>query len=697
MRLIQRSLLVALFPPVLLSQEGKVGVGVSTPDVPEPSTSSYSSSSTSTTFQVGMLFKFFDQWRSITSNRFVLNMVWGHHLQLKTCLPLFHDFQHFNDKATAAHHSVIQKEVDELLAKGAIDPSSGGAGFYSSMFVVPKHTGGFCPILNLKHFNRYMHIPSFKMPTLKNIQQLIQHGDFAFSIDLQDAYLHVAIVKHHQRFLHFVWHNVPFQWKVLPFGLATAPRVFTSLTKPILFLCHCKGLHILIYLDDILVLVCSKWAGKWACLFLCSLLVHLGLHINFSKSDLCLSQSFTFWGLCQDIVCMWVSLPPDKLADIQQLALSLLQTPYVTVCKVMSFLGKTNFCTNGHSQLQYLCHVIQSDMLRVYHSPTQLFSHVHFSLSPLHQQLSNLHQSPVRLHFPLPDVVIATDATPTHWAFYFQGSGFPLSVSGAWSRSLSRAHIALQELQAVAIMLRKMAFCLSSKVVALHLDNSTAKAYLCNQGGTVSPFLSRLACQILSLTNKHGITLLPAYIPTHLNVEADFLSRDQMLLEWHLLPQVAHAAFHLWHLPEVDLLASFHSTQCQHYFTLETPLPLGALGLNAFSHLWKFQVSYVFPPLALVPLVLSKFLAEHVNGQLRHLLLVAPCWMEAPWFPIVLNMLADVPQWCPLLKRSHHGCLVRPGAQGSAISALNPLAAQQCVLCRQGFSSLVCQAVAGAT
>ena len=200
-----------------------------------------------------------------------------------------------------------------------------------------------------------------------------------------------------------------------------------------------------------------------------------------------------------------------------------------------------------------------------------------------------MQQSPVPLQFPLPDVVIATDSTPTHWAFYFQGSGLPLLVSGAWSGSLCRAHIALQELQAVAIMLPRLALCLSGKVVALHLDNSTAKAYLCNQGGTVSPFLSRLACQILSLTDKHGITLLPAYIPTHLNVEADYLSQDQLLLEWHLLPQVAQAGFSPLGLPEVDLLASSHSTQCQHYFTLETPLPLGALGLNAFSHPWNFS------------------------------------------------------------------------------------------------------------
>ena len=215
---------------------------------------------------------------------------------------------------------------------------------------------------------------------------------------------------------------------------------------------------------------------------------------------------------------------------------------------------------------------------------------------------------------------------------------------------MCRAHIALQEVQAVTIMLCRMAFCLSGEVVALHLDNSTAKVYLCNQGGTVSPFLSRLACQILSLTDKHGITLLPAYIPTHVNVEADFLSWDGILPEWHLLPQVAWAAFHLWGLPEVDLLASSCSTQCQHYFTLETLLPLGVLELNALSRPWKFQVSYVFPPPPLVPLVLSKFLAEHVNRQLRRLLLVAPCWMEAPWLPTVLIMLVYVPQQCPLLK-----------------------------------------------
>ena len=82
-----------------------------------------------------------------------------------------------------------------------IEPCSGGSVFYSSMFVVPKHTGGLQPILNLKHFNHYMHVSSFKRPTIRHVWQLIQHGDYAFSIDLQDPYLHIPIVKHHCHFL----------------------------------------------------------------------------------------------------------------------------------------------------------------------------------------------------------------------------------------------------------------------------------------------------------------------------------------------------------------------------------------------------------------------------------------------------------------------------------------------------------------
>ena len=219
-------------------------------------------------------------------------MVWCHHLQHRSHPLLFCDFWHFNVKVAAAHYPVIQKEVDELLAKGAIEPSSGGAGFYSSVFVVPKCTGGLHPILNLKHFNCFMYIPSFKMPTLKHIWQLIQQGDYAFSIDLQDAYLHVPIVKYHHHFLHFVWHNVSYQWKVLPFGLATAPR----------FLHPSPNLFCSFVIAKVYVLL-SIWMTSWSsftlsghacfCVPCWSILAHTSILPSLTFASL---SPLLFWG-----------------------------------------------------------------------------------------------------------------------------------------------------------------------------------------------------------------------------------------------------------------------------------------------------------------------------------------------------------------------------------------------------------------
>ena len=115
---------------------------------------------------------------------------------------------------------------------------------------------------------------------------------------------------------------------------------------------------------------------------------------------------------------MSVSLPPDKLANIQQLALSLQQNQHVTVHRIMSLLGKANFCTSGHSKLQHLCHVIQSDMLYVYHC---IYSCSFFSfLLTSTGTVISFEQSPVPLQFPLPDVVLQLMPHPLIGPFIFR-------------------------------------------------------------------------------------------------------------------------------------------------------------------------------------------------------------------------------------------------------------------------------------
>ena len=147
-------------------------------------------------------------------------------------------------------------------------------------------------------FIHYVHMASYRRPTIKQVWQLIQQGDYAFPLILRmltNIFILSSIIF---IFMQFVWQNKPYEWKVLPFGLATPPRVFISPTKLILFLFHHKGFHLIIYLDAILVLVQSRCAGKRTYSFLCSLLVCLGLQINFSRSELHLNQWFCFLGFC---------------------------------------------------------------------------------------------------------------------------------------------------------------------------------------------------------------------------------------------------------------------------------------------------------------------------------------------------------------------------------------------------------------
>ena len=111
--------------------------------------------------------------------------------------------------------------------------------------------------------------------------------------------------------------------------------------------------------------------------------------------------------------------------------------------------------------------------------------------------------------------------------------------------------------------------------------------------------------------------------------------------------------------------------------------------MNSFSHHWTYQESYLFPP-ALIPLVLPKFLAEHVTGLFRLPILVAPCWMEALWLPTVLGMLAGI-SLCPIVK--HLTMDVSIGWVLKSLQSLHlTLWLLRCVLHRQ---SSVCQVVAG--
>ena len=72
------------------------------------------------------------------------------------------------------------------------------------MFVVPKYTGGYDLFSVLSNLNHCVHIPTFKMPTIRQVWQLVQQGDYAFSKIIKDANLYIPTVKCYNHFLYFL-------------------------------------------------------------------------------------------------------------------------------------------------------------------------------------------------------------------------------------------------------------------------------------------------------------------------------------------------------------------------------------------------------------------------------------------------------------------------------------------------------------
>ena len=131
-------------------------------------------------------------------------------------------------------------------------------GFYSTFFVVPKKDRSCCLILNLRPLNRFIRYRKFKMETNMSVLGYLTQGDWLASLDLKDAYLHIPFLPAHRPYQRFAFQGTIYQFKVLPFGLTSALRVFTMVLNPIAEILHKKGVMFIPYLDDILLVAKSR-------------------------------------------------------------------------------------------------------------------------------------------------------------------------------------------------------------------------------------------------------------------------------------------------------------------------------------------------------------------------------------------------------------------------------------------------------
>ena len=184
----------------------------------------------------------------------------------------------------------LNQELQDLLRKGAVEPAPQSPGFYSRLFLVKKASGSWRPIIDLSTLNDYITSSRFHMETPRSVLNSIRPGDWLISLDLQDAYLQVPVHHDSHRFLRFVVDGKPFQFRVLCFGLTTAPQVFTRIMAPVSAILHRHGVRMLRYLDDWLILASSKIACLQSRDRLLSVCTELGIQVNLTKSSLVPSQ-----------------------------------------------------------------------------------------------------------------------------------------------------------------------------------------------------------------------------------------------------------------------------------------------------------------------------------------------------------------------------------------------------------------------
>ena len=85
-------------------------------------------------------------------------------------------------------------------------------GYYSRIFLIPKKNGKLRLIIDLSKLNSFLRIQGFKMETVAKVRWAIQPNDWAFSLDLTDAYLHVPIHRASRKYLRFCLRVQVFQF-----------------------------------------------------------------------------------------------------------------------------------------------------------------------------------------------------------------------------------------------------------------------------------------------------------------------------------------------------------------------------------------------------------------------------------------------------------------------------------------------------
>ena len=184
----------------------------------------------------------------------------------------------------------VTEAITELLAHQSITMVGTSPLVVNPLSVATNDRGKIRLVLDLRHINSHLHKLKFKCEDVDTAVLLLNPGDFLFTFDIKSAYHHIEIFKGHQQYLGFQWvyNGKPqyFIFKVLPFGLSTAPSVFTKVLKPLLRHWRSSGKRVCMFLD---------YGVGGSSLLQCATLVLQAVKTDLIRLGFLLSESKCFW------------------------------------------------------------------------------------------------------------------------------------------------------------------------------------------------------------------------------------------------------------------------------------------------------------------------------------------------------------------------------------------------------------------
>ncbi len=271
---------------------------------------------------------------------------------------------------------------------------------------------------------------------------------------LKDASFMIPVAPNHRRLLRFRWQGKTYQLTCLPFGLSSAPWVFTKITKLIMTTLRYLGLRMIIYIDNILLIAETRSQAQAHTAGLIFLLESLGFIINQKKSIVDPTREIDFLGFAVHSQTMEIKVPGEKIRHLKLEAQRIVCLgDGLRAIDLSRWLGKLNHAALAippaplfYRHLQTCLQIaLETTGEQDYMSKAHLTLEAKEELSWWGQHLTKWNGRCLMQKDP--DLIITTDASNIGWGAECQGE----RTGGPWSRTEATLHINCLELLAAML------------------------------------------------------------------------------------------------------------------------------------------------------------------------------------------------------------------------------------------------------